>query len=250
MKIIWKIYQKDIDDIKLFLKSQENNDFVKERIIRNLASTKPKISKSVFWKRHVACLLTTQQKSGPGGPVDSFLKSNPFILNYNKCCEQDELQYDAEKCLSSAGGLRFARNISEYIANNHDAMEHLFWARVSPMLDELRGQHDPAYERKVAHYIAKHLKGYGPKQSRNLLQWLGLTQYEIPLDSRIINWFNNWHFPVVLSAKALSDPHYYEFILEGIQQLCARCDVFPCVLDAAIFSSVDESKKLPKALPS
>src|SRR3712207_8726784 len=35
------------------------------------------------------------------------------------------------------------------------------------------------------------LKGFGPKQSRNLLQGLGLTRYEIPIDIRITRWFND-----------------------------------------------------------
>ena len=39
-------------------------------------------------------------------------------------------------------------------------------------------------ERETARWIASRLVGFGPKQSRNLLQSLGLGRYEIPLDSR------------------------------------------------------------------
>jgi hypothetical protein len=38
-------------------------------------------------------------------------------------------------------------------------------------------------ERKCAEMINDTLLGFGPKQSRNLLQRLGLTKYEIPIDS-------------------------------------------------------------------
>ena len=38
-------------------------------------------------------------------------------------------------------------------------------------------------ERQAADYFADHFAGFGPKQSRNLLQSLGLARYEVPIDS-------------------------------------------------------------------
>jgi len=49
---------------------------------------------------------------------------------------------------------------------------------------------------------------------------------EIPIDSRLIKWLNEFGFPVRLSASALSDPNYYRFVSQGIQQLCTAADVF------------------------
>ena len=95
-------------------------------------------------------------------------------------------------------------------------------------------------ERKSAELIIDNLKGFGPKQSRNLLQSLGLTKIEIPVDSRIIKWLTAFGFPLKLSATALSDESYYNFVLVGFQRICEACDIFPCVMDAAIFSSFDE----------
>jgi len=91
----------------------------------------------------------------------------------------------------------------------------------------------------VAEYIAANLKGFGPKQSRNLLQWLGLSRYEIPLDSRITKWLNEFGFPVKLSATALQDINYYNFVSDGFQKLAKTADIYPCVLDAIIFASYD-----------
>ena len=93
-------------------------------------------------------------------------------------------------------------------------------------------------EKNVADYIDTY-QGFGPKQSRNFLQALGLTRFEIPIDSRVTEWLNRFGFPVRLSAAALADPHYYEFVSDGIQALCAKCGVFPCILDAAIFALKD-----------
>ena len=84
------------------------------------------------------------------------------------------------------------------------------------------------------------MKGFGPKQSRNLLQSLGLTKYETPLDSRVINWLNDFGFPVKLTGNALSDQNYYHFISDGIRELCSAADLYPCVLDAAMFAQMDD----------
>jgi thermostable 8-oxoguanine DNA glycosylase len=95
-------------------------------------------------------------------------------------------------------------------------------------------------ELESADFIDDTLKGFGPKQSRNLLQELGLTRYEIPIDSRITRWLNDFGFPVTLSADALSARNYYSFVSEGVRELCEACGIYPCLLDAAIFSSYDE----------
>jgi len=69
---------------------------------------------------------------------------------------------------------------------------------------------------------------------------LELTRYEVPTDSRITRWLNEFGFPVTISADALSDRNYYRFVSEGIRELCDACRIYPCLLDAAIFSSYDE----------
>ena len=88
--------------------------------------------------------------------------------------------------------------------------------------------------------VDERLIGFGPKQARNLLQALGLTRYEIPLDSRITKWLNEFGFPMTLSSSALGDSGYYELVLDGIQELCRHSDGYPCVLDAVIFTSFDK----------
>ena len=95
------------------------------------------------------------------------------------------------------------------------------------------------WRERSATIIMGSLKGFGPKQSRNLLQALGLTRYEIPIDSRITKWLNHFGFPIKLSAAALADPNYYNFVLDGFQKLCEAADIYPCVMDAAIFASSD-----------
>ena len=100
----------------------------------------------------------------------------------------------------------------------------------------------------MAEFLADRIMGLGPKQSRNVLQFLGLTRYEIPIDSRVTGWLNEFGFPVRLSAQALSDPNYYCFVSDGLQVLCEEAGVVPCVLDAAVFSSYDAAPWTSRAL--
>lgn len=94
-------------------------------------------------------------------------------------------------------------------------------------------------EREVASFVSANFAGFGPKQSRNMLQWLGLTQHEIPLDSRVLKWLNKSGFPIRLSAQGLADEAYYCFVLDGIQELCGHAKVLPCIFDAAVFASFE-----------
>ena len=66
----------------------------------------------------------------------------------------------------------------------------------------------------MADYIDDTFEGFGPKQSRNLLQELGLTRFEIPIDSRVTNWLNDeLKFPIKVTSTALSDKHCYRLVL-------------------------------------
>lgn len=94
-------------------------------------------------------------------------------------------------------------------------------------------------ERDLADSVDKIFKGFGSKQARDFLQTLDLTKYEIPIDSRIMNWMKGFGFPILFSPTALQDKSFYHFVSDGIQLLCEKANIYPCVLDAAIFSSND-----------
>jgi hypothetical protein len=239
MKIAWQIEPADVKKVQDFIDLHRDNPFVKQRIERNLSETKPKVSKAEFWYVMVSCLLTTQQRSGPHSAVMRFIDTEPFPLSYQLCLSYDNLYSFALGVLSNFGGIRRMNRIADEIRTNLDALEQGLWNKTLDRLDELRLTQTAQSERKTAEFIEDHFKGFGPKQSRNLLQDLGLTKYEIPFDSRITKWLNNFGFPVKLSAQALSDRNYYNFVSDGFQQLCTKSGVYPCVLDAAIFASFD-----------
>lgn len=239
MKIVWQIEPKDIERVRAFYDLHRNDPFVQQRIERNLCETKPKVPKAEFWQSMVSCLLTTRARSGPHSAVTQFINTKPFPLNYQLCVVQDDLRTFAQGVLSHFGGLRRSNRIADELATNLSRLERGFWSKTLEMLDELRLAQNEQSERKAADFIADHFKGFGPKQSRNLLQSLALTKCEIPIDSRITKWLNDLGFPVKLSAGALSDRDYYNFVSEGFQRLCAQSGIYPCILDAAIFASFD-----------
>jgi len=239
MKYIWQIEPQDINKVQTFLNLHRNNPFVQKRIERNLRETKPRVTKPEFWQAMVSCLLTTQQRSGPDSTVTQFINSKPFPLNYQSCISQNDLLSFAQGVIGNFGGLRRSNRIADEIVTNLNLLEQDLWGNTLEMLDRLRMSQSLQNEQKAANFINVHFKGFGPKQSRNLLQSLGLTKYEIPIDSRITKWLNDFGFPVKLSAAGLSDGNYYNFVSEGLQQLCLHSGTYPCVLDAAIFASFD-----------
>jgi len=240
MKIVWDVESRDIEKVRTFLDLHRSDAFVQRRIRKNLSDTKPEVSKDDFWYAMMSCLLTTQQRSGPDSAVTRFINTQPFPLNYRLCVSSDDVHTLAQQTMGSFGGIRFSNRLSGHIAENLHLLEQGLWEEAFAILDTLRLDQTLQREREAADFIDNRFEGFGPKQSRNLLQSLGLTKYEVPIDSRITKWLNRFGFPVRLSAQALSDRHYYRFVSEGFQQLCAQSGVYPCVLDAAIFSSFDE----------
>ena len=81
--------------------------------------------------------------------------------------------------------------------------------------------------------------GFGPKQARNLWQWLGLTRYEIPIDSRVAKWVNGGNLSFKIDSKKLGAGRYYELLADQIRVICVAAEVLPCVLDACIFAAAD-----------
>jgi len=239
MKLDWIIEPADIAKVKAFVDEHRENAFVQSRVKRNLRSKKPSVSREEFWEVLVGCLLTTQQRSGPNSPVSRFMGKQPFPLSLGTCCGQSEMEKFVGKTLRSFGGLRRFSVIGRELAANLNFLCNGGWDATLEQLEKVRLNSTPKTEREAADFVADHFKGIGPKQSRNLLQWLGLSRYETPIDSRITRWLNEFGFPLQLSAKALADRNYYNLVAEGFQKLAGACGVMPCILDAAIFASYD-----------
>lgn len=239
MKLHWEIDDNDVARVKTLVASQAANALIRARQERNLARTKPAVTKARFWRAMVSMRLTTRQKSGPESHVARFIRLNPFPLAYADVHREEAASILIANVLRKAGGIRFADKIASELAQNLDSLEGGLWADTLTQCNRLTQLAPRGVEIEVAQYIQKHFLGFGPKQSRNLLQSLGLTRYEIPIDSRLTEWLNEFGFPVRLTATALGDENYYRFISDGVQDLCERSGVLPCIFDAAVFASRD-----------
>ena len=239
MKIQWVITDDDVRRVQTFVRAHGDSPLVKRRIDKNLRHEKPPITRVLFWHCLVGCLLTTQQRVGPGSAVNRFLLAKPFPLDYSTCATHEVVAEVATSVLSNFGGIRRSVIIGKELAANLAFLQTGGWEPTSQILDEVRTQSTPETERRAARFIGEQFRGFGPKQSRNLLQGVGISRYEIPIDSRITKWLNVFGFPVKLSAGSLQDRSYYELVSDGFQRLCNASDVMPCVLDAIIFASFD-----------
>lgn len=238
MQIKWTYTKRDIELVRGVIRRLKDDPFVKRRHRRNVRA-KPRIpNREKILYSLVLCLLTTQQRSGPKSRVSRYLSLSPFPLTCAGCQRASDVRRYALKQLKGHG-LRRTSMIAAELKKNHALLNEGGWEELRIQLTHLVTSRKADTERAVAKYIQK-FHGIGPKQSRNFLQVMGLTRYEIPLDSRITKWLNDTlHFPVRLSAQQLADEDYYCFVEDAIIALCRKAAVFPCMLDAAIFASYD-----------
>ena len=240
MKIVWKLETDEIARLSSFVSARRDDFFVRSRIEGNVVHPPTSVEIDRFWRVLVSCLLSSRQRSGPNSHTSRFLASKPFPLTYEFYQQQTDPLATGKRVLKAADGIRFPNRIAEYLAKNYAMLNSGHWTQTKEVLESLIGQDSPRLERQAVEFIRDHFVGFGPKQSRNLLQGLGLTKYEIPVDSRITKWLNEFGFPVQLSAASLYDPHYYNFVSDGIQAMCEQSGILPCVFDAAVFSSYDK----------
>lgn len=240
MNISWDITEIDINQVKKVLKNNDNS-FLQKRRERNIEKQNIVIDQNTIVKTLLMCLLTSQQRSGPNTPIGQFLRLSPFPITIESINQENDIQTFIRSILKENGLNRYINNISHYFAENMIKIQNNNWS-ILEKLNRLNDQQTKLAERELADYLNDWLKGFGPKQSRNFLQALGLTKYEIPIDSRITNWLNKFGFPVTLISSPLSDKGYYHFVSDGIQVLCEKADIYPCLLDAAIFSSYDNEE--------
>lgn len=237
----------DVATITRTICERSGEPFVLERVERNVSGPTPTFSREHFWYVLFGCLITTRQRSTKGTPVNRFLSQKPFPLSLADCSRQEPGALIKGE-LTGFGGIRMAPTISTRACAALKWLNDGGWIEVERNYDELAIQRSSQphnkhaiAERRAAHF-AQELPGFGPKQSRNLWQWLGLTRYEIPLDSRLASWIST-NLSTTVDPKRLSNRQYYESILDYLQLACREARVLPCVLDAAAFDFEDTAKK-------
>jgi hypothetical protein len=237
MEIEWHIGSDEVVRIWRLINEQRDNVLVRARKERNLADPRQHVDREQFWFEMVGARLSSAQRAGPESHVSRFRRTKPFPFAYDKLCGERDVESHIARVLKQAGGIRIGNSIARDLAANLRCLEAGEWAHALQQCSRLARREKRAIEKEA--YIKETFAGFGPKQSRNVLQALELTRFEIPIDSRVTDWLNEFGFPVRLSAPALGDSNYYDFVSDGIQALCAKAGAFPCILDAAIFARKD-----------
>ena len=243
------MFSSDAAAIRALLSSFSTDAFVKERTRENVTGPAPTFDRGRFWYVLLGCLLTTQQRSTQGMPVPRFLAEEPFPLSLHACQQSKDVELFVLQTLTDYGGIRRTSTIARQAKQNYDWLQSGGWTEIRALYEELSHQlqreprnSDKASERQAASQLDQDLAGIGPKQSRNLLQWIGLTRYEIPLDSRVCAWVND-NLSFHIDSAKLVGTAYYEQMLDHLQGICAEAEVLPCIFDAAAFN--DENKAFP-----
>ncbi|MDO9324010.1 MAG: hypothetical protein Q7T80_03535 [Methanoregula sp.] len=212
------------------------------------------------------CLLSTRQKSGPNSPIAIFQNQKPYPLTYEICVQQSDVEDFIRNQIGTNPSIQYKNKIANFATHNLKWLEtDGGWEKLDRWLLPLKEQRKTkphlshkSFEREVANNFNFYFKGIGPKQSRNYLQLLGLTRYEIPIDSRFVNWIIANQFPLYLDGlhigslerniinTRLSTPFWYDSILDKLQELSSKCNILPVELDGCVFASFDKEWEVGK----
>ncbi len=244
MRYRLEIETKDITAVHQLLAKYCSHPVVQTRQVRNVDGPAHMPNREEFWAAHLMCLLTTQNKSGSESTIGKFLRLQPFPLAYEACRSDPDVDNLISKTLSKLGIRRWI-TISDFAQENFRRLEDDGWIRLDAWASQLvdqraklpENEHYLA-EREISQCLQEVLRGIGPKQSRNFWQYLGLTRYEIPLDSRVMRWLNE-QLSFYVPSGGLADEWFYCQVLDAMRELAARSGVLPCIMDAAIFASME-----------
>ncbi len=230
-------------------------DRVRANVERSSGPALKEITIEEFWRWYVTAIATTLTRSAiPGNPIQQLIEQSDRYPALSWSSLQMVTERATEKIIyksfRTAGqdadhGVIFGMTMkSRQLARGHKLLQNGGWEEIRPHLQKLQRRRQRAtIERDIARRLL-FLSGVGPKQARNILQMLGLTRYEIPLDSRVSAFLRtNLKFPVHVSAAKLGNELFYCAVLDWVQALCKRAEVYPTVFDICAFIHGDGSPK-------
>jgi len=236
MNIKWEIAGSDIKKVTEFV-NQVKNPLVEKRLERNINRNNIKIDRDAVIKTMLLSLTAFQQHSVIDKRVISFLSREPFPVKYKADAEENNYDRLLFKLFEEYGLGQYVPRIPNFFLKNLIYLEKTEWSLINELNHILEKEADKNNERILADRIDQMFKGFGSKQARIFLQALGVIKYEIPIDELTLKWLKDFGFHIQFSANALQDRAFYHFISDGIQLLCEKAVIYPCMLEAAIFSS-------------
>lgn len=195
-----------------------------------------RIDEKIFWEKLVVGIVTSNVRNNA-----AFRKKldDSNILKYEVVKKELKDREGIAERLKEYKIGRYQRNSTALMTN----MERLDnnWKETERCLKTLQYDTTLDKERMVAKYLADLYQQIGPKQSRNIIQMLGLSRYVVPLDSRMdetINEYGGIMLPEV--QNPYSRENYYMDIEDQINDLCVELGIYPCFFDACVYWSKDD----------
>ncbi len=108
-------------------KLNDGRRLVHYRQQQNVDGLVPTIDDDALWTAHIMCLLTTQQRSGPGSSINRLLDQRPFPLALSMCRKQVDAQTYVFDLLSNAPGIRRTNRIAAAVQANLRLLERGAW---------------------------------------------------------------------------------------------------------------------------
>lgn len=245
MQAEWRIDSASLSKWKKLVAENREKPIVKKRRRLNVHRIDIRLDKQEIWRILMGCQVTTQQPSGQGSAVAKFLAGKSPAVRLNECRKARSVAaLVSSEC--SAAGLRFGPKTGSNMQRIFDSLENGGWSALMEQLRSIHSHTTANKERAVIRYLretqhaGKHaFPGLGPKQARNFIQWLGLSRYEIPIDSRSLRKMRELGSTFNPGGSALSDEKVYGFVQDALQQVARKLDIYPCELDATIFASFE-----------
>ena len=233
MEIDWNISDDDVKKVVDFV-NQQSNELIENRIARNINFQGLLINRDTILYSLLYSLLLSNQKPESYSHIVSVFPGSRFSLQYLSIIKVSDKKEYVSELIKKYNITLAIEETPEYFAYNFDLLEATNWELLDRLIKKLCIKESKKAEREIADHIDSIFTGFGPYEARVFLQALGLTKFEMPIDSFVTDWLINFNFSVELSPTALQDRNYYHLVSDGIQLLCQKAKVYPCVLEAAI----------------
>lgn len=150
--------------------------------------------------------------------------------------------------VTEVGGIRRTGKIAGAVAENLKRLDGGGWSSLWIWCERHLAQRalpPESLQRELEEAAADHvseLREFGPRQSQNFWQILGLTRYTFVLDSRVqARLTENLDLPSGrLTPRGFGDRAQYRFVSDLLSDLCQQAGVLPCMFEAVMCGSFDK----------
>lgn len=225
-------YAQDIiEGYNKIIKKYMNHESVKRRITINIDNGKREVTKEKFWRSLLLGVIT----SGKRESAVKKLKNLP-IFDFNAVSQQKDRKFFFSENLSAFG---CQEKFAHYLDHNYKKMD-TEWETILKSLEAVKEDTSLEKERNIVLDFQEFL-GIGSKQSRNMLQMLGFSQYVIPIDSRIKKGLCKLGgVAMPIDKKSFSNEKIYREVEDQINDLCKKLGIVPCILEACLYLEFEE----------